>query len=230
MTPEEWGRCDDPDQMLEYLGGRADHRRLRLFVAACCRRIWPLLSNDGSKQAVEVAERYADGKATAEESAAAAAAAWAAREPVRAARKKAGTGEAASAARAATAWAAGTMVGEAKYAAWAATLAANAAWAARKGGSEGAERQAQARLLRCVFADPFRPAPAVPPAALAYAGGTARGLAEVIYLERRFEDLPVLADLLEEAGSTDAGLLGHLRGPGPHCLGCWALDAVIGKS
>jgi hypothetical protein len=39
-----------------------------------------------------------------------------------------------------------------------------------------------------------------------------------------------LADLLEEAGLTDAELLGHLRGPGPHALGCWALDAVAGKS
>jgi hypothetical protein len=47
---------------------------------------------------------------------------------------------------------------------------------------------------------------------------------------RRFEDLPVLADLLEEAGCTDAALLGHLRGPGPHVLGCHALDAVLGRT
>ena len=37
------------------------------------------------------------------------------------------------------------------------------------------------------------------------------------------------ADLLEEAGATDAALLAHLRGPGPHALGCHALDAVLGK-
>jgi hypothetical protein len=54
--------------------------------------------------------------------------------------------------------------------------------------------------------------------------------AESVSAARRFEDLPVLADLLEEAGLTDAALLGHLRGPGPHALGCWALDAVLGKS
>jgi hypothetical protein len=41
--------------------------------------------------------------------------------------------------------------------------------------------------------------------------------------------LPVLADLLDEAGATDAALLAHLRGPGPHALGCHALDAVRGK-
>ena len=41
--------------------------------------------------------------------------------------------------------------------------------------------------------------------------------------------LAVLADALEDAGCTDAGLLGHLRGPGPHVRGCWAVDLLIGK-
>jgi hypothetical protein len=54
-------------------------------------------------------------------------------------------------------------------------------------------------------------------------------LAESIYAERAFDRLPVLADLLEEAGATDAAVLAHLRGPGPHALGCHALDAVLGK-
>jgi hypothetical protein len=54
-------------------------------------------------------------------------------------------------------------------------------------------------------------------------------LAESVSAERAFDRLPVLADLLEEAGATAAGLLAHLRGPGPHTLGCHALDAVLGK-
>ena len=37
------------------------------------------------------------------------------------------------------------------------------------------------------------------------------------------------ADALEEAGVTDAGLLGHLRGPGPHVRGCHVLDLVLGR-
>jgi hypothetical protein len=36
--------------------------------------------------------------------------------------------------------------------------------------------------------------------------------------------------LVERAGCTDAALLGHLRGPGPHVRGCWAVDLVLGKS
>ena len=42
--------------------------------------------------------------------------------------------------------------------------------------------------------------------------------------------LAVLADAVEEAGGTDAALLGHLRGAGPHVRGCWAVDALLGKS
>ncbi|MBY0227976.1 MAG: hypothetical protein K2W96_01715 [Gemmataceae bacterium] len=42
--------------------------------------------------------------------------------------------------------------------------------------------------------------------------------------------LAVLSDALEEAGCADADLLPHLRSPGPHVRGCWALDIVLGKN
>ena len=42
--------------------------------------------------------------------------------------------------------------------------------------------------------------------------------------------LAVLSDALEEVGCTDTALLSHLRSPGPHVRGCWALDLVLGKS
>jgi hypothetical protein len=54
-------------------------------------------------------------------------------------------------------------------------------------------------------------------------------LAEGIYEQRRFQDLPILADALEEAGYADAALLEHLRGPGPHVRGCWVVDLILGK-
>jgi hypothetical protein len=41
--------------------------------------------------------------------------------------------------------------------------------------------------------------------------------------------LGVLADALEEAGCADEAMLGHLRGPGPHVAGCWAVDALTGR-
>ena len=34
---------------------------------------------------------------------------------------------------------------------------------------------------------------------------------------------------LEAAGCTDAELLAHFRGDGPHVRGCWAVDAVLDR-
>jgi hypothetical protein len=71
---------------------------------------------------------------------------------------------------------------------------------------------------------------------LTWNGGTIMQLAEDAY-ERRImpvgaldpDRLAVLADALEEAGCDNADLLTHLRGPGPHCRGCWVLDRLTGR-
>jgi hypothetical protein len=87
------------------------------------------------------------------------------------------------------------------------------------------ECAAQADLLREVFGNPFRPA-VLDPRWLAWGGGTVAALATAAYAENAFERLPVLADALEEAGCADETILAHLRAPGPHVRGCWALDLV----
>lgn len=58
--------------------------------------------------------------------------------------------------------------------------------------------------------------------------GEAR-FAKSIYDNHDFAAMPVLADALEEAGCQEEELLRHLRNPGPHVRGCWALDRVLGK-
>src|SRR5580704_9530 len=60
MTEEEWFNSTDPIRMLGTLRVVASDRKLRLFACACCRRIENLFTHRGSRQAVEIAERYAD--------------------------------------------------------------------------------------------------------------------------------------------------------------------------
>jgi hypothetical protein len=91
-----------------------------------------------------------------------------------------------------------------------------------------------AALLTCVVRR--RAAAVVDRGWLAWQAGTVARLARAAYDERHLPEgtldpvrLAVLADALEEAGCTNPELLGHLRGPGPHVRGCWALDLVLAK-
>jgi hypothetical protein len=86
-------------------------------------------------------------------------------------------------------------------------------------------RKQQREMLREVVGEPFAP-PRFDPA---WRTPDVKTLAESIAKEGSFEDLPILADPLEDAGCRDGALLAHLRGPGPHALGCWALDLVRGR-
>jgi hypothetical protein len=87
------------------------------------------------------------------------------------------------------------------------------------------EEQVQARLLRDILGNPFRPI-AVDPARRT---SSVRGLAHALYEDRQFEEMPVLADALEEGGCQDPDILGHCRGPGQHARGCLVLDLLLGK-
>jgi hypothetical protein len=212
MMEHEWLACPDPDALLDHLrsSGRASERKLRLFAVGCCRRVWHLMNDGRSRKAVAVVERWVDGEASRQQLEAAHAAAG------QAWRTPAGT----------AAWDASTVEWRVEAAA---AAASHAAWAGSADRSRADERRAQADLLRCIVGNPFRvPAP-FPPAVLAWQDGTVVKLARSIYQARRFEDVPVLADALEEAGCSDADVLGHLRGPGPHGRGCWVVDALLGK-
>ena len=83
-------------------------------------------------------------------------------------------------------------------------------------------------LIRELWGNPFRPS-VVEASWLSWNHGLVPRLAKNIYDERAFEQMPYLADALEDAGCTDAAILAHCRGPGPHARGCWVLDALLEK-
>jgi hypothetical protein len=220
MTEAEWLACADPQPMLVSLRGQASERKLRLIACACCRRLWHLLVGKQGRQAVEVAERFADGLAGQDEVSAASAGLAYLAHLDRASSEIARGFFAHTAVSYLFAAAEGGAVGYAE---------AVSSWAAGADHSYAVAHAAQADLLRCIFGSPFRPLPRLNAAWLAWESGTVPKLAAAIYEEQAFDRLPILADALEEAGCDAAELLAHLRGPGPHARGCWALDTLLGK-
>jgi hypothetical protein len=55
-------------------------------------------------------------------------------------------------------------------------------------------------------------------------------LAKGIYDDRAFDQLPILADALTDAGCDDQDVLKHCRGDAQHVRGCWVVDLLLGKS
>jgi hypothetical protein len=223
MTEAEWLACTDPTPMLEFLRGKASVRKLRLFACCCCYRLhdlWGMM--DGCLEAVEFANLYADGGAAREDLKLMS-------DDLSVIDDYYGSSE------------------EIRFHALDCVMAiplgdvsglANRIieyfenqhyWTeAELEAEQEAERVLQCEILRDFFGNPFRPV-IVEPTWLTWNGGTVPRLAQVVYDERAFDRLPDLADALEAAGRTNADILGHCRGPGPHVRGCWVVDLLLGK-
>jgi hypothetical protein len=216
MTEADWLAAADPAAMLAFLRGKASERKLRLFAVACCRRVWNRLGDARSRRAVEFAERFADWPVSQSELAFVVKPAW-----------NAATSPASSAAH-------DCVHSDALRAA--ADSSSHSAWAVPQSPRLD-ELRYQAVLLRDISGNPFRPAPNVESAWLAWNGGTVERLAESAYTERELPSghlsafrLALLADALEDAGCADGEILGHLRAAGPHVRGCCAVDRLTGRS
>ncbi|HEY7330947.1 MAG TPA: hypothetical protein VH592_25140 [Gemmataceae bacterium] len=83
-------------------------------------------------------------------------------------------------------------------------------------------------MLRDIFGNPFHPV-TLDPSWLTWHDGLLVSMVQKMYDSRDFSDMPVLADALEEAGCTNADILDHCRGPGPHVRGCLVVDLLLGK-
>jgi hypothetical protein len=239
MTEADWIASCDPAEMLAFIWDRSSERRIRCFNYACCRRIWHLLGDERSRLAIEVFEQYDAGLCAIDQLVLATAAArdalydtvW----------KRADRLTRLTGARAAFS----TICEDVwprisrdspriacNYAALAVAAVADdgTPGAAAYHLTKSAEKRAQVDLVRDIFGNPFRSA-MLPPAVLT---PTVVSLARAADDDRRLPSgeldphrLAVLADALEEAGAPDE-LVAHLRTPGPHVRGCWAVDLCLG--
>jgi hypothetical protein len=85
-----------------------------------------------------------------------------------------------------------------------------------------------AAVIRDILGNPFRPV-SLNGSWLIWNDGSVPKMAQAIYDHRRFADLPILADALEDAGCADADILTHCRSGGEHVRGCWVVDLLLGK-
>jgi hypothetical protein len=216
VTEAEWLACNDFDLLWDALAPRATARKRRLFHCALVRRGWSARAGRPGRpdrQVVEVAESYADGVVGVRELEVAHDAA------VRFDPQVHGDDVAA------------TCSDDDLAEAWSLSSGEDG----RADPPPTVEMWSRLELLRELVGHPFRTI-ALNPAWLTWQGGIVARLAQVTYEERELPSghlfashLALLADALEDAGCTDAELLGHLRGPGPHVRGCWALELVLAK-
>jgi hypothetical protein len=246
MTEAEWLVCTDPGPKLSFLGERASERKRRLFAVACCRPMERWLT-DEVRDILAGIELYMDrpGKPpipilvypdfhpnlTSETIVSQ----LPARRQLARWLQAAGTSDIIHLCN----WAV-NKVGESANDRGAVNRAipgeeiqaARDAWATAQAARE-AERSRLCGLLHEVMGNPFRPAVGLP----VDVSRTVPYLAEAAYANRESPSgeldparLAVLSDALEEAGCADADLLAHLRSPGPHVRGCWAVDLILGKA
>lgn len=239
MTEETWLSCTEPWLMLDFLRDRASNRKFRLFAVACCRRMWGWFKYEQSRRAVDVAEQYADGNCSAEHLAAACRDAESVSNP---------QAEVPEWAAVQASWPdfeepqpsdpypgpARTFPELARECAWTAEI-----FFALQGNvpsdalpfrlvthqTRNVEKRWQVRLIHEIFNNPFRPVTVDP----SWLSPAVTALAQAIYIERRFTDLPMLADALEKYGCTCNLLLQHCRDGEDHVRGCWAVDLVRGE-
>jgi hypothetical protein len=204
--------CTDPQTLLDaFRAAGGSERKPRLLTCGYCRQMWRMLPSE-SRDALVTCERYADNEATHEE--------------LLQSREVAVEGY--RRVNQQISYKKRTIRPPARAALLVMAAAGDAWESAREAILASIDLFGTPQLgrLRCVFGEPSHTMrhdlSCSPPEVIT--------LAQATYEHRSFDCLPELAQALENAGCGDAELLGHLRSGGPHCRGCWGLDAVLGKT
>lgn len=220
MTEAEWFTVADWHQHFQYLGDTVSPRKLRLLAAGFCRLVWDRFEDAECREAVETAERYADGRATVQEL-------EECRQPCRVIAVQARD-------------LANRLISDANPEprlrqeirsdlAWAAAAVLGGQLEIDKIGSRVAHTESleeQRSVLFDLFGNPFRPVLFDP----SWRTSTVLALARPMLDRGDFTAMPILADALQDAGCEDEQVLEHCREGCPHFRGCWVVDGLLGKT
>jgi hypothetical protein len=203
----------------------ASARKFRLFLLACCRECWPMITDFRSRAAIAIAERFADQLASAEEL-------TSARAAIRF-RDRSSAGY--------LAYCVSDVSMHAETLGWVHDLDERPSGSAIRLAREIAALQyrnefkdkptalaekKQTELARDILGNPFRPITIDP----RWLSSNVVDLAHAIYHETAFGRMPILADALMDAGCDNEAVLNHCRNEGVHVRGCWVVDLLLGKS
>ena len=228
MNEAIWNASTDPEELLLILRqikaptSKLGRRKLRLYACGVCRLWWDSL-NPESRKVIEITEQYSDGLASRSEFG-------------RAQRMSTydfghpspstssehllnrHTVDGAMNWLTSSAAIAGACVGQ--------HLLAVARMQSQT--KLARESRRQLAVIREVFGNPFN-VPQFDSDWLRWNKGAIPKLASQIYAERRFGELANLAQCLESAGCRDSAILDHCISTEAHVLGCWLLDAILGR-
>lgn len=220
MTEEDWFEEHSLSTMVDFLRGKMPLRKILWFGGACCHRLEQLIPGKRRRAGLQVMDRWLLGSATLQEltlSTARMFDGWAVnlRDPLSDAKLKM-YGSFVYLFR---------MLYENPYDHM--CLVSGCVSEARgfPGDSSLEEEDLHIAFLRDIVGNPFRTASLDP----RWITPNVQAVAQGIFDEARFADMPQLAAALEQAGCTDTDILAHCRGPGPHVRGCWAVDLILGQ-
>lgn len=258
MNEDDWLDSTDPLAMLECARPRLSLRKQRLFMVAACRRIWDLLPSESLRKTVDAHERYAEGLLSEEEfeplrNGARMEALWRSAgaqlmrvfsfgffatfalqdKPARAAAEMEDPIEVARLVISA----AGQHARDARRDAWRQEAPGREEATPPEEELTAATERALAETgvhladgLRDLVGPSLFRKPTGDRGWLDANAGRVRRMAQALYEERRYADLPFLADALEESGCENRDILEHLRSSAEHVRGCWALNLLVNSA
>ena len=252
MTEVEWLACNDWQRMLSFIMTNASHRKLRLFLCACCRSALDPQRSEELCLAVETIENFADGLATKFELNLAHGVAdnW----------TLAGDYAISKADKESELWKCGYFSEEdedpqvtpetlrqLRTDLEAACAVKGASWepldynfrtsSVQDDGTisfpeislidihNTSEANDRVNFIRDLFGNPFSKGNIT----THDFDRQVLNLTQTIYQTRAFDRMPILADALEESGCLSNEVLKHCREGVPHVRGCWVLDLILKK-